>query len=117
MKIEVFSMAAAAAVTPQIQKHQQKSTFSEGLANLIKSPDPKKSQTWRLRFKTSIKYDTFALIMNSLAISWGTISARAWMTHFMISATRATQAAASSKSIFVKKRENTMFLKTFVKHA
>ena len=35
-------MAVAAAVTPPMQKHQQKSMFSQGLANLIKIIGPKK---------------------------------------------------------------------------
>ena len=35
-------MAAAAAVTPPMQKHQQKSAFSQGLAHLRKIIGPKK---------------------------------------------------------------------------
>ena len=35
-------MAAAAAVTPPMQKHYQKLTFSQGLANLIKIIGPQK---------------------------------------------------------------------------
>ena len=41
---------------------------------------PPKSQTWRPCFKTSVKHNTFALIINSLAISWNTFWARAWKT-------------------------------------